>query len=132
MSWPRRLLALCSPRTHLMASTTLDLPEPFGPTTTVMPAGNSNRVLSAKLLKPYSSRAFNMTGGGPQRPSYKRHHFHKLQLDRNQSIILPRTPLFARSEPESTDSPPRSLVISVSASRAASSPVAVSNGSSAW
>ncbi len=52
ISLPRRLLALCSPSTHLMASTMLLLPEPLGPTTTVMPGGKSNRVLSAKLLKP--------------------------------------------------------------------------------
>ena len=31
ISLPRRLLTLCSPSTHLMASTTFDLPEPFGP-----------------------------------------------------------------------------------------------------
>src|SRR3954469_24527729 len=61
MSLPRRLLADCSPSTHLMPSTMLDLPEPFGPTTTVMPAGNSKRVLSAKLLKPKSSSALSMT-----------------------------------------------------------------------
>src|SRR5918997_1095859 len=30
---PRRLLAPCSPRTQAMASTTLDFPEPLGPTT---------------------------------------------------------------------------------------------------
>ncbi len=61
ISLPRRLLTLCSPSTHLMASTTFDLPEPFGPTTTVIPAGNSNRVLSAKLLKPTNSSALSMT-----------------------------------------------------------------------
>ena len=43
-----------------MASTMFDLPEPLGPTTTVMPRGNSNRVRSAKLLKPTSSRALSM------------------------------------------------------------------------
>ena len=47
-----------------MASTMLDLPEPLGPTTTVTPAGNSNRVLSAKLLKPANSSAFNMRSLG--------------------------------------------------------------------
>ena len=60
ISLPRRLLTLCSPSTHLMASTMFDLPEPFGPTTTVIPWGNSNRVLSAKLLKPTSSSALSM------------------------------------------------------------------------
>jgi hypothetical protein len=43
-----------------MASTTFDLPDPLGPTTTVIPAVNSNRVRSAKLLKPLSSRAASM------------------------------------------------------------------------
>ena len=60
ISRPRRLLTLCSPSTHLMASTTFDFPEPLGPTTTVIPWGNSNRVLSAKLLKPASSSALSM------------------------------------------------------------------------
>ena len=39
ISLPRSDLALCEPSTHLMASTTFDLPEPFGPTTTEMPRG---------------------------------------------------------------------------------------------
>ena len=43
-----------------MASTMLDFPEPLGPTTTVMPGGNSNRVRSAKLLKPRISRALSI------------------------------------------------------------------------
>ena len=59
ISRPRRLRTDCSPRTHLMASTTFDFPEPFGPTTTVMPSGNSKRVRSAKLLKPNSSSALS-------------------------------------------------------------------------
>src|SRR5271165_5485165 len=64
ISLPRRLLTLCSPRTHLMPSTTFDLPDPLGPTTTVIPGGNSNRVLSAKLLKPASSSALSMAKKG--------------------------------------------------------------------
>src|SRR4051794_39247279 len=60
ISPPRRLLADCSPRTHLTASTTLLLPLPFGPTTAVTPAANSNAVLSAKLLKPTNSSFFSM------------------------------------------------------------------------
>ena len=39
ISWPRSDLALCEPSTHLMASTTFDLPEPFGPTTIETPRG---------------------------------------------------------------------------------------------
>ena len=45
-----------------MASTMFDLPDPLGPTTTVTPGGNSNRVLSAKLLKPLNSRALSIEG----------------------------------------------------------------------
>ena len=61
ISLPRSDLALCEPSTHFTASTRFDLPEPFGPTTTEMPRGNSNRVRSAKLLKPASSRALSMS-----------------------------------------------------------------------
>ena len=34
---PRRLFALCSPMTQVMASATLLLPQPFGPTMAVTP-----------------------------------------------------------------------------------------------
>ena len=49
---PRRLLALRSPSTHLMASTTLLLPQPLGPTMPMTGASKVNSVVSAKLLKP--------------------------------------------------------------------------------
>ena len=49
---PRRLFALRSPSTHLIASTTLDLPQPLGPTMPVIGASKRNSVWSAKLLKP--------------------------------------------------------------------------------
>ena len=49
---PRRLLALCSPSTHVMASTTLLLPQPFGPTMAVTPSSNPSSARSGKLLKP--------------------------------------------------------------------------------
>ena len=49
---PRRLFALRSPSTHLMASTTFDLPQPLGPTTPMIGWSNRNSVASAKLLKP--------------------------------------------------------------------------------
>ena len=42
-----------APSTHVTASTTLDLPDPFGPTTTVTPGSNSRVVESAKDLKPF-------------------------------------------------------------------------------
>src|ERR1700688_3333036 len=34
---PRSRVGACSPRTHRIASTTLDLPHPLGPTTAVVP-----------------------------------------------------------------------------------------------
>ena len=43
----------CAPSTQATASTTLDLPEPFGPTTTVIPGSSSIVVGSAKDLKPF-------------------------------------------------------------------------------
>ena len=52
MRSPRRLLALCSPSTHVMASTTLLLPQPFGPTMAVTPSSNPSSARSGKLLKP--------------------------------------------------------------------------------
>src|SRR5262249_59091296 len=42
------------------ASTTLLLPDPFGPTMPVMPGAKSNRVLSANDLNPTSSRRVSM------------------------------------------------------------------------
>src|SRR5660397_247588 len=59
---PRSVLAPCSPITHASASTTLDLPEPFGPTTQVMPVSNSRVVADAKDLNPRSVRVFRCTG----------------------------------------------------------------------
>src|SRR3954454_16765669 len=50
---PRSALAPCSPSTQAMASTTLDLPEPLGPTTAVMPGSNRRVVAEAKDLKPF-------------------------------------------------------------------------------
>ena len=59
---PRRLLAPCSPITHERASTTLLLPEPFGPTTQVIPGSNLSVVGVAKDLKPLSVMLFKYTG----------------------------------------------------------------------
>src|SRR5487761_2049349 len=49
----RTTLGPCAPSTHATASTTFDLPEPFGPTTTVIPGSSSIVVGSAKDLKPF-------------------------------------------------------------------------------
>src|SRR3954464_9558915 len=55
---PRSDLAPCSPMTHARASTTLDLPEPLGPTTAVMPGSKRSVVEDAKDLKPRRVRLF--------------------------------------------------------------------------
>src|SRR3954452_21693575 len=60
---PRNDFAPCSPSTQAMASTTLDLPEPLGPTTQVMPGSNRSVVDEAKDLKPRSVRLFRCTAG---------------------------------------------------------------------
>src|ERR1700741_2462205 len=58
---PRRVLALCSPITQVSASTTLDLPEPLGPTTQVMPGSKRRVVADAKDLKPRRVRLLRCT-----------------------------------------------------------------------
>src|SRR5258708_822953 len=55
ISSPRTDLYDCVPRTHLMASTTFDFPQPLGPTTPVTPRSNVNSVRLAKDLKPHIS-----------------------------------------------------------------------------
>src|ERR1700756_3265064 len=60
---PRRLLAPCSPITHAKASTMFDLPDPFGPTTQVMPGSNRSDVAEAKDLNPRRVRLFTYTRG---------------------------------------------------------------------
>src|SRR4029453_4907684 len=51
----------CAPSTQATASTRFDLPEPFGPTTTVTPGSNSSTVLSANDLKPRGGSALRNT-----------------------------------------------------------------------
>src|SRR5713226_4892361 len=64
ISAPRRCFTLCSPRTHEIASATLLLPQPFGPTTAVMPSPVKMRsVWSAKDLKPVISRRLSLNIG---------------------------------------------------------------------
>ena len=58
---PRKLFAPCSPRTQAIASTTLDFPEPFGPTTAVIPCSKFRVVEDANDLKPRIVRLFRYT-----------------------------------------------------------------------
>src|SRR6202012_3674372 len=53
---PRRLFAPCSPITQERASTTLDLPEPLGPTTQVIPGSRRRGGAEANDLKPRRGR----------------------------------------------------------------------------
>ena len=61
---PRRVFGPCSPITQAKASTTFDLPDPFGPTTQVIPGSNWRVVGWAKDLKPFRVMLFR----------YKAHH----------------------------------------------------------
>ena len=58
---PRSGLTPCSPITQENASTTFDLPEPFGPTMHVMPGSNLSVVADANDLKPRSVKVFRYT-----------------------------------------------------------------------
>ena len=59
---PRSDLAPCSPMTQHSASTMFDLPEPFGPTTQVIPVSRRSEVADAKDLKPRSVRLLRYIG----------------------------------------------------------------------
>src|SRR5437764_4970082 len=58
---PRSALAPCSPSTQAMASTTLDLPDPLGPTTQVIPGSSFIVVADAKDLNPFTVRLLRCT-----------------------------------------------------------------------
>ena len=58
---PRSDFAPCSPITQESASTTLDLPEPFGPTTQVIPGSKRSVVAEAKDLNPRRVMALRCT-----------------------------------------------------------------------
>ena len=60
---PRSDLAPCSPITQASASTTLDLPEPLGPTMQVMPGSSCRVVEEAKDLNPLRVRLFRYNAG---------------------------------------------------------------------
>ena len=58
IAWPRRCFALRSPSTHSTASEMFDLPEPFGPTTAMMPGSSASTLRSANDLKPLRTSDF--------------------------------------------------------------------------
>jgi hypothetical protein len=64
MRVPRSIFADCSPRTQLMASLRLDLPQPFGPTTAATPLPeNRISVRSQNDLNPWISIRLRMSKG---------------------------------------------------------------------
>ncbi len=65
ISPPRMRLAEVSPIAQRRASTRLDLPQPLGPTTPVMPGSIDNSVSSTKVLKPLSLSLENCNGSDP-------------------------------------------------------------------
>src|SRR5215510_2986174 len=58
---PRSAFAPCSPSTQAIASTTLDLPDPLGPTTQVMPGSSRSVVVDAKDLNPFAVKVLRCT-----------------------------------------------------------------------
>src|SRR5882757_3638890 len=58
---PRSDFAPCSPMTQARASTTLDFPEPLGPTTQVIPGSKRSVVAEANDLKPRRVMLFKYT-----------------------------------------------------------------------
>src|ERR1700741_2531930 len=69
---PRSRVGACSPRTQRMASTTLDLPQPLGPTTAVIPGANPTLVGSRNDLKPTKSRLLSRIPSSPPPPHIRR------------------------------------------------------------
>lgn len=65
---PRSDFAPCSPMTQESASTTLDLPEPLGPTTQVIPGSKRSVVAEAKDLNPRRVMALRCTPPDSTRP----------------------------------------------------------------
>src|SRR5215467_7684171 len=91
---PRRRVGACSPSTHRIASTTLDFPQPFGPTTAVMPGAKPIVVESRKDLKPSNSRLLRRMLPSP--PPHHRLHKNLSKRasddqDQAQPIVRNRT-----------------------------------------
>ena len=78
--WLRTALGAWAPSTQAMASTTFDLPDPLGPTTTVTPGSSCRVVASANDLKPLRVSDFRNTASAtlPRRstvrPNRQRRH----------------------------------------------------------
>src|SRR5579859_3520435 len=84
----RRLLWLCSPSTHEIASTTFDLPQPFGPTMHVVPVPlNVTTVRSQNDLNPVISTFLSLSKVSPlvsSRLPYARGRAHDARRETTQ------------------------------------------------
>src|SRR6266513_833696 len=111
ISSPRSDLADCSPSAQRTASSTLDFPQPFGPTIAVTPSWKSKTVLSTNDLKPNSSSDCKCILGqpGPSEPQYstligvtsgKSHNRRGSGADRPQDIVDGRRLRSSSSKPK--------------------------------
>src|ERR1700682_340672 len=94
-------LWLCSPRTQEMASTTLDLPQPFGPTMQVVPDPLSvTTVRSQNDLKPTIStfRSFSKMSPFGRQLLRGRQHEARIQLDNREIQPFPTAGAKPREE----------------------------------
>src|SRR6266852_2417789 len=94
-------LWLCSPRTQEMASTTLDLPQPFGPTIQVVPDPlNVTTVRSQNDLKPTIStfRSFSKMSPFGRRLLHGCHHKTRIQPDNREIQPFPTAGVKTREE----------------------------------
>ncbi len=104
---PRKDFAPCSPITHEIASTTFDFPEPFGPTTQVIPGSKLRFVEEAKDLNPFRLMLFkNMRRTYRLRlllpPIYRWHFGQKCECRFANAIFL----IFVRHRPHAKPSLP--------------------------
>src|SRR5216684_5920423 len=94
-------LWLCSPSTQEMASTTLDLPHPLGPTMQVVPEPlNVTTVRSQNDLKPTIStfRSFSKMSPFCRQPLHGCQHKTRNQMDNNKTQPLPTAVATTREE----------------------------------
>src|SRR4029450_7177156 len=89
--WDRTELGACAPSAQPTASTTLDLPDPLGPTTTVTPGSRSSTVVSANDLKPFRVNVLRCTPtprGPDPAPPHRRGVDHQRTMAREDTTGL--------------------------------------------
>src|SRR5690606_12116682 len=99
MPSPRIAVGRFSPMTQRSASSRLDFPHPFGPTTPVSPSRMTRSVGSTKLLKPLRRRRSNRKGGPFQNQSY----WGLLPRDRYKSTKTPYIDRISKLSTRSAD-----------------------------